>query len=144
MLRSARKRHSIYGLRCVYALTGQAPVTRVGPVATFNRYGGITMKAAIISNVAPAAFLTQHPLWLESVNAAPDHRQAPPVHLTPRQLEVLSLLCEGLPNKLICRQLKIATGTVKVHVGIILKELGVSSRLQAVVAAQRCGLAGRL
>jgi DNA-binding CsgD family transcriptional regulator len=66
------------------------------------------------------------------------------VHLTPRQLEVLSLLCEGLPNKLICRQLNIATGTVKVHIGIILKELGVSSRLQAVVAAQRCGLAGKL
>lgn len=66
-----------------------------------------------------------------------DHRTAPPVHLTPRQLEVLSLLCEGLPNKLICRQLNIATGTVKVHIGVILRELGVTSRLQAVVAASR-------
>jgi DNA-binding NarL/FixJ family response regulator len=55
-------------------------------------------------------------------------------------VEVLSLLCEGLPNKLICRQLNIATGTVKVHIGVILRELGVTSRLQAVVAAQRCGL----
>ena len=36
-----------------------------------------------------------------------------PVHLTPRQLEVLDLLCEGLPNKLICRRLNIASGTVK-------------------------------
>ena len=63
-----------------------------------------------------------------------------PVHLTPRQVEVLSLLCEGLPNKLICRQLNIASGTVKVHIGVILRELGVTSRLQAVVAAQRCGL----
>jgi hypothetical protein len=53
---------------------------------------------------------------------------------------VLYLLCEGLPNKLICRQLNIASGTVKVHIGVILRELGVSSRLQAVVAAQRCGL----
>ena len=65
---------------------------------------------------------------------------AAPVHLTPRQVEVLSLLCEGLPNKLICRQLNIATGTVKVHIGVILRELGVTSRLQAVVAAQRGGL----
>ena len=65
---------------------------------------------------------------------------ATPVHLTPRQVEVLYLLCEGLPNKLICRQLNIATGTVKVHIGVILRELGVTSRLQAVVAAQRCGL----
>jgi len=61
-------------------------------------------------------------------------------HLTPRQLEVLALLCEGLPNKLICRRLNIATGTVKVHIGCILRELGVASRLQAVVAARSRGL----
>lgn len=67
----------------------------------------------------------------------PERRNKPPVHLTPRQLEVLSLLCEGLPNKLICRQLNIAAGTVKVHIGVILRELGVTSRLQAVVAASR-------
>ena len=64
------------------------------------------------------------------------------VRLTPRQLEVLALLCEGLPNKLISRRLDIAAGTVKVHIASILRELGVSSRLQAVVAAQRCGLLG--
>ena len=68
--------------------------------------------------------------------------QQPLPHLTPRQLEVLALLCEGLPNKLICRRLNICTGTVKVHIGSILRELGVSSRLQAVVAAHRCGLLG--
>ena len=72
-------------------------------------------------------------------------REAQPLlsaRLTPRQLEVLALLCEGLPNKLICRQLNIATGTVKVHMTCILRELGVASRLQAVVVAQRLGLAG--
>jgi hypothetical protein len=53
---------------------------------------------------------------------------------------VLSLLCEGLPNKMIARELAIASGTVKIHIGKILSELGVSSRLQAVVAAQRLGL----
>jgi DNA-binding CsgD family transcriptional regulator len=69
-----------------------------------------------------------------------ERRKVIPPHLTPRQLEVLSLLCEGLPNKLICRRLNIATGTVKVHISCILRELGVTSRLQAVVAARRCGL----
>jgi len=64
----------------------------------------------------------------------------PSNRLTARQMEVLGLLCEGLPNKLICRQLNIATGTVKVHIGCILRELGVTSRLQAVVAARRLGL----
>jgi DNA-binding CsgD family transcriptional regulator len=62
------------------------------------------------------------------------------VHLTPRQLEVLALLCEGLPNKLICRRLNIATGTVKIHISCILRELGVTSRLQAALFARRCGL----
>lgn len=64
------------------------------------------------------------------------------VRLTPRQLEVLSLLCEGLPNKLICRRLNICGGTVKVHISCIFRELGVTSRLQAVVAARRLGLHG--
>lgn len=67
---------------------------------------------------------------------------ATPAHLTPRQLEVLALLCEGLPNKLIGRQLNIAGSTVKIHVAGILRELNVASRLQAVIAARRRGLIG--
>jgi DNA-binding NarL/FixJ family response regulator len=81
------------------------------------------------------------PLRFGAPDVTHGHQQAP-LHLTPRQLEVLSLLCEGLPNKLICRQLSIATGTVKVHISVILRELGVTSRLQAVVAASRRGLFG--
>jgi DNA-binding CsgD family transcriptional regulator len=65
---------------------------------------------------------------------------APVEVLTPRQLEVLALLCEGLPNKLISRRLNIANGTVKVHVVQILRALNVASRLQAVVAARNLGL----
>ncbi|HYC47491.1 MAG TPA: response regulator transcription factor [Burkholderiales bacterium] len=60
--------------------------------------------------------------------------------LTPRQRDVLELLCAGLANKLISRQLHISPGTVKVHVGRILKELGATSRLQAVIAARELGL----
>jgi DNA-binding CsgD family transcriptional regulator len=67
-------------------------------------------------------------------------RQGRPIRLTPREVEVLSLLCEGLPNKLISRRLDISAATVKCHISRILTELGVSSRLQAVVAASRCGL----
>jgi DNA-binding CsgD family transcriptional regulator len=60
--------------------------------------------------------------------------------LTPRETEVLALLCEGLPNKLIERRLGIGAGTVKCHVANILSKLGVASRLQAVVEAHRRGL----
>jgi DNA-binding NarL/FixJ family response regulator len=68
--------------------------------------------------------------------------QGPSVRLTPRESEVLALLCEGLPNKLISRRLAISSATVKCHISRILSELGVASRLQAVVAAARCGLIG--
>lgn len=67
-------------------------------------------------------------------------RRASHIHLTPRQRDVLALLCVGLPNKLICRHLNISSGTVKAHISSILRELGVSSRLQAVVAARESGL----
>ena len=67
-------------------------------------------------------------------------REAGTVHLTPREREVLSLLCEGLPNKSIGRRLNISAGTVKIHVGKILSGLGAASRLQAVVIAHRQGL----
>jgi DNA-binding NarL/FixJ family response regulator len=62
------------------------------------------------------------------------------IHLTPRERQVRALLAEGLSNKLICRRLGIAPSTVKIHVARILAELGVATRLQAVLTAQRCGL----
>jgi DNA-binding NarL/FixJ family response regulator len=71
-----------------------------------------------------------------SSHAEPRAGARPQVHLTPRQLEVLELLCEGLPNKLICRRLNIASGTVKAHISCILRELSVGSRLQAVIVAR--------
>ena len=62
------------------------------------------------------------------------------LHLTPRQLEVLALVCEGFSNKQICRRLDIAPGTVKVHISCLLREFGVRSRLELVVEALRLGL----
>ena len=48
-----------------------------------------------------------------------------------RQTDVLRLLVEGKPNKVICRDLRLSEGTVKVHVSAILKALNVHSRTQA-------------
>lgn len=62
------------------------------------------------------------------------------VHLSPRQVEVLMLLGEGLANKPIGRQLGISACTVKQHVQAILKEFGASNRLQAVIYAYRYGI----
>jgi DNA-binding NarL/FixJ family response regulator len=60
--------------------------------------------------------------------------------LTERQQDVLQLILRGLPNKLICRQLQLAEGTVKVHVSAVLRALGVRTRTQAVLAASRLGM----
>ena len=60
--------------------------------------------------------------------------------LTDRQRAVLRLMLRGLPNKLICRELSLAEGTVKVHVSAVLRALNVANRAQVVVAATRAGI----
>jgi DNA-binding NarL/FixJ family response regulator len=60
--------------------------------------------------------------------------------LTQRQAQVLALLVHGKSNKLICRELNLAEGTVKVHVAAVLKTLGVANRTQAVLAVSRLGI----
>jgi DNA-binding CsgD family transcriptional regulator len=52
--------------------------------------------------------------------------------LTPRELEVLSAIMDGLTNKLIARQLAISLHTVKFHVESVFKKLGVRTRAEAV------------
>ena len=61
-------------------------------------------------------------------------------HLTPRQREVIRLLCQGLSNKLIARELALSENTVRRHVQDILEHLQVNSRTEAMFAAQRRGL----
>lgn len=56
--------------------------------------------------------------------------------LTPRQSEVLALLLEGKPNKLIAREMGLSVETIKDHVAAVLRCLGVSSRTQAVIAVR--------
>jgi DNA-binding NarL/FixJ family response regulator len=60
--------------------------------------------------------------------------------LTQRQSEVMLLLAQGKPNKLICRDLKLSEGTVKVHVSAILRALNVRSRSQVIVELARRGI----
>lgn len=57
--------------------------------------------------------------------------------LTPQQVRVLMMLSEGLLNKQIAFRLGVSEATVKAHVSAILQKLGVDSRTQAVIAANR-------
>ncbi len=67
-------------------------------------------------------------------------RSAPFSELTPRELEILERVADGLSNKMIARALDITDGTVKLHVKSILRKLGMRSRVEAAVAAVEQGL----
>ena len=57
--------------------------------------------------------------------------------LTPQQWRVLALMVQGDPNKQIAYKLGVGEATVKAHVTVILRKLGVRSRTQAVIEARR-------
>jgi len=71
-----------------------------------------------------------------TARAEPD----PLEELSAREREVLGLLLEGLPNKLIARRLEITEKTVKSHLTRIFREIGVTDRTQAALWAERHGL----
>jgi len=60
--------------------------------------------------------------------------------LTPREMQVLALMAEGLTNLQIGQQLGITESTIKSHVSTIIAKLGVASRTEAVALALRHGL----
>jgi len=76
------------------------------------------------------------------VPAVPSAAALDGITLTPRQHEVLSLLLQGMPNKLIAREMNLSVETVKDHVAAVLKVLGVSTRTQAVLAVSELSRRG--
>ncbi|MGA2191054.1 MAG: response regulator transcription factor [Steroidobacteraceae bacterium] len=60
--------------------------------------------------------------------------------LTPQQFRVFGMLCSGRLNKQIADDLKITEATVKAHMTVILRKLGVANRTQAVLLAGRLAL----
>jgi DNA-binding NarL/FixJ family response regulator len=90
---------------------------------------------------AKAGLVALHPDALESsvaARAAERGDRAP--SLTPRELEVLEMLAEGLSNRVIAARLRISSQTVKFHVASILAKLDAGSRTEAVTFGVRQGL----
>jgi DNA-binding NarL/FixJ family response regulator len=65
---------------------------------------------------------------------------APADALSDREREVLLMVAEGLPNKLIAQRLAISEKTVKAHLTSVFRHIGVTDRTQAALWAQRNGL----
>lgn len=105
------------------------------------------MKTMAISEAAKSflqstieTVVARRPFELPVAGMVRAQQAASRTRLTPRQLEVLELLCEGMTNKDISRKLGIGNATVKIHVSSILRALNVASRLQAAIAGRRLGL----
>lgn len=91
-----------------------------------------------------AAARGESPLDPRAARTVLDARTAPDplAGLSEREREVLALLVEGLPNKLIARRLEISEKTVKSHLTRIFRELDVTDRTQAALWAERHGASG--
>ncbi len=101
--------------------------------------GGIYVPPMTLGSesAGPAVEGDTAPGYLAIVREQSDEPAAPTltsIGLTPRQTDVLGLLLQGKPNKLIARELNLSVETVKDHVAAVLRALNVSSRTQAVLA----------
>ena len=90
-----------------------------------------------------AAARGESPLDPRAAGALLRRERAPeePGGLSPREREVLALVAQGLPNKLIARRLGISEKTVKAHLTSVFRTIGVDDRTQAAVWAMRNGVA---
>lgn len=114
-----------------------------GPVALLAGDAGATELVAAVLAVAQGLIVIDPAIagfsglrW----NGAPPLLDPSDDLLTPREMEVLRLVANGLPNKTIAHHLDISEHTVKFHVGSILTKLDAASRTEAVTIATRRGL----
>ena len=120
--------------------TYAAEAWAAGPKGLLSRDSGAANLNAALTAVAQGLVVIDAEL---SAALLPSGDTPPAVsvgELTPREREVLQLLAEGLPNKVLAARLKISEHTVKFHVNSIMGKLGAQSRTEAVTRATRAGL----
>lgn len=146
------------GIGATRAILAEAPGTAVLVLTSFSDLRRITgaldagavgylLKDASADEVVRgirAAAAGGSPLDPRAARALLEAKSAPDplAAVSPREREVLALLLEGMPNKLIARRLEISEKTVKTHLTSIFRALGVTDRVQAILWAERHGLRG--
>jgi predicted ATPase/DNA-binding NarL/FixJ family response regulator len=113
---------------------------RVSPdlLATATATGEASNLAALAADLLHQ--LSLPPTTISAKQTVPDTAETLVEPLTPRELEVLTLLCEGQTNGEIAAELVIAIGTVKFYTSQIYGKLGVRNRVTAVARARQLNL----
>ncbi|HEV2583972.1 MAG TPA: response regulator transcription factor [Ktedonobacteraceae bacterium] len=119
-----------------YLLKG-APRDEIFNAIRVTMQGGSLLQPVIASKLL--RHMGQHPLS-PSAHSSASASQHPYEALTERELEVLSLLAQGMPNKEIAARLIISERTAKFHVSSIMGKLGATNRTEAVSLAAQRGL----
>ena len=138
------KIHSEHPDLQIAAISGSDDATRVGACL------GAGVRAFISKNTPPDRIvdligralrkgLTEQ-VWLTIDGPNKNLNDVPRIHLTARQLEVLSLISKGYSNKQIAEMTQTVEATAKAHVSAILRELHVDNRTQALLIAQKLGI----
>jgi DNA-binding NarL/FixJ family response regulator len=137
------------GLEAAAAIRAEYPDARMIALTTYG--GDEDVRRALVAGVK--AYLTKdvlHEELLKAIRAVHAGQTYLPAalaaiqldspHLSAREVEVLRLIVDGLPNKMIAHRLNIAEATAKNHVKNILAKLDVQDRTQAATAAIQRGI----
>lgn len=133
---------------CGYCLKDVEPERLYTAIRSVNE-GDVWLDSTVASRVMKAyntaevsAKETPEPKASQAPKVTANHKDLPPAPdaLSPREMEVLALIVEGLSNQEIADRLIISLATAKTHVRNILNKLAVDDRTQAAVHAMRRGL----
>ena len=125
-----------------YLLKG-APREEIFKAIRITMEGGSLLQPVVASKLLRHVEHQQQSTVLQPLHVPAPHylASAPPFEaLTERELEVLNLLAQGMPNKEIASQLVISERTAKFHVSSIMGKLGATNRTEAVALAAQKGL----
>jgi DNA-binding NarL/FixJ family response regulator len=145
-LEELRTRHPALPVVVLSSANDRASVTQaldqgaMGYIPKLSTNEVLVSAPEILARWAPPLAPDEEIVAALAARGGPRPRVPADLGLSERQAQVLRLLLEGKPNKLICRELDLAESTVKNHITLILKALNVTSRTQAVIAAARLGL----
>lgn len=101
--------------------------------------GGVYIPHELLNENGNNVEMAQELQKLKSISTEEETKTSQTKHLTPRQIDVVRAIAQGWSNKMIAYKLGLSEGTVKVHITVILKTLGVINRTGAVLEAVKKG-----